>query len=256
MFHLAAYYGSKGAAADDSVPGLVDAALSRSATSNQYIFQQRLQLLAAWANSTTLDRCKIVSPTLRMVNPPFLRPVYAQARPANKDLVCWMGDQPLWVPALEEVGPLVTNTAVANEDTYVLMWLADAVVPVPPGPIFTARATASFTAVAKAWTIGSFTFDQSLPTGTYAVVGSECYSTTQVAHRIVFPNQVFRPGSLSHQTANDVQDFRLATRRLGMYGSFQNTAPPLLEILCTAADTSAVVFLQLIPVNIQIPNAI
>jgi hypothetical protein len=253
MFHLAAYAGNKGAVVDDSVPGVVDPALSRSATSNLYIFQQKLQLLAGVAMSATMARCKLSSPTLRQINTFYLRPTIAAQIPASLAIVDWYGDQPVMLPSLEEVGPLITNTSAANEQTTVLIWIATSVDPVPPGQIIHARATSTTAAVANTWTTMSFTLEQSLPTGTYAIVGSEHISAHGIAHRVVFPNMIFRPGSLSHQSVNDIQDIRLLTRRLGSYGTFVNTAPPLVDVFCSAADASHEFYFQLVPIGLNVP---
>lgn len=253
MFHLLAYSGSVAQTADTQLSGLVDPVITRSQTSGLYILQHRLQLLAALGMSATANRVKLSSPTLRQVNIPYMRPILAAARPNSGAQVCWMGDQPLHLPASEEIGPLFTSDLGAGSETaYFLAWVADSIVSIPSGPILTARATATTAATAGAWSLMNITLEQSLPNGNYMLVGSEHYSTTAIAHRWALFNQIFRPGSLSHQAVGDQQDWRLMTRRLGSYGIFNNVTVPQVEVLCTAADATHTFYLQLIPLSGQI----
>lgn len=247
MFHLAAYQGSLVLNTETAMTGLVDAVLTRSATSALYVFQQQMKLLAAVGMSVGMTRVYMSSPSLRQINLPYMRPIIAAVKPASGSEICWLADQPLTLPAFEEIGPVAVSTTNPGPETGTLLaWLGDMIQPIPPGDILTARGTASFAAVANTWTLGSFTLDTSLPPGVYALVGSEHISATAIAHRWQIPGQLWRPGSMSHQATSDRQDWRLATRRLGMYGSFQNTAPPQLEVLCTSTDASHEVYLQLV----------
>jgi hypothetical protein len=256
MFHLAAYSLATSAAGQNQLAGLVDPVLTRSATSNLYILNDVMQLVAAAVISPTAVSAFLQSPTLRQISNPFLRPVIGAQEPADLSEVAWFGDQPFRLPKLEELGPVVTITAAGPETSYCLLWLSKLMEPVPAGQIITVHATATTTAVASAWTMMSFTLDQSLPSGMYAVVGTEHISATGVAHRLAFPNQLYRPGSMSHQLFTDRQDTRLMTRRLGLYGQFLNTAPPLLEVLCFAADATHDLYMQLVPMSGQLGSSI
>jgi hypothetical protein len=256
MFHLAAYQATIDNTANTQLAGLVDPVLSRSVSSSAYIFQDKYKCVAGVYIGTTAERAMLVSPTLRQVNPPFFRPIIAAAKPASLSELAWYADQPFTIPALEEVAPQVTSGTAGTELATFLLWVTQGLVPIPAGQIYTARATATITAVPNAWTLGSFTLDQSLPSGNYAVVGAECIGTTILGFRLVFPNQLFRPGAIGHAAVGDINDWRLQTRRLGVWGQFLNTAPPQLEILCTAADTAQELYLQLIPMSGQLGSMI
>jgi hypothetical protein len=250
MFHLAAYTGSLVLNTETNMSGLVDAALTRSATSSVYVLQKRMMLLAGVFMSVGMVRGRLQSPSLRQINPPYLHPIIRAAIPASNSQVAWFIDQPLLLPALEEITPsAVSNTNPGPETGFCLLWLAEQVRPIPPGDILTCRATATFAATANVWTLGSFTLETALPSGAYALVGSEHISATAIAHRFQIPSQVYRPGNLSHQANADLQDVRLQSRRLGNYGNFLNTAPPQLEVLCTGADASHEIYLQLVKIG-------
>lgn len=252
MFHLAAYGATVDATANTALAGLVDPVLSRSASSSAYIFQERYQLVASTYIGTTALRARLNSPTLRQINPPFIRPIIAAAKPATLSELAWWADQPLKLPALEEVAPEVTSGTGGTERATVLIWITQGLIPPPAGQIITVRATAAITAVANVWTLGSFTLDQSLPSGNYAIVGAECIGTTVLGFRFAIPGQLFRPGNIGQSAVGSVMDMRMMTRRLGVWGTFLNTAPPMIELLCTAADTSQEIYLQLVPISGQL----
>lgn len=202
--------------------------------------------------STSIARVNLTSPTLRQITNPYFRPIILSARPASNSQIAWFGDQPFMLPALEELGPTITVTAAGPETSWFLLWLAEQIVPVPPGPIIKIRLTSVTAAGVGVWTMIQSTFETILPSGGYAVVGMEHISATGVAARLAFPNQLYRPGTMSHQAAGDIQDWRLMTRRLGSYGNFLNTAPPQVEVLCTAADAAHEVYLDVVPLTGQI----
>lgn len=250
MFHLLAYTGSLVLNTETNMTGLVDSVVTRSATSAVYILQHPMKAFAGVFISAGMVRGRLQSPTLRQVNTPYFRPIIRAARPASNDYVCWLGDQPLNLPALEELQPsAVDDTNPGPTTGWFLLWVADQMTPIAIGDILTARATATFAATANTWTLGTFTLETALPSGAYALVGSEHVSATAIAHRFQIPGQVYRPGALSHQANADKQDLRLLTRRAGEYGRFLNTAPPQIEVLCTGADASHEIYLQLVKIG-------
>lgn len=247
--HLLAYAGLSVANTMTNVPGLVDQVITRSQSSLVYLLPKPMQLLAAVGMGATLSRTQLTSPTLRQVNiMNFPTPIPALA-PVSGSLVYWLGDQPPTMPALEELQPAVLDTAA--EVCTVLMWLTDQIMPVPPGPILTIHGTSTSTAVAGAWTLLQMQLDNALPAGNYALVGSRMVSATGVAHRWQIPNQLFRPGSLSHQALSDIGDWRLDTRRQGSFGNFVQTALPQPEVLCTAADAVHDIMLDIVPLSFR-----
>jgi hypothetical protein len=249
-FHLLAYGAASVANTMTNLAGLVDQVMTRAQTSNAYLLPVKMQLMCAVGMGATLSRIQVTSPTLRQVNVLNIRPPIPALQPASGSLVHWLGEQPLMLPALEEIQPAALDTA-AERVTF-LMWVADQLLPVPPGPIMTIRATSTTAAVANTWTLLAMTLDNALPAGQYALVGSQVISTTGIAHRFQIPGQLLRPGVMSHQLLSDIQDFRLATRRLGAYGNFVQTALPQCEVLCTAADASHEIYLDIVPLNFNL----
>src|SRR5262249_38123432 len=111
------------------------------------------------------------------------------------------------------------------------------------------------------WSLLSPQFDQTIPSGTYAVVGFEHWSPTSIAARIVFPGSPRRPGTLSQNNKviegpnPNVFDANARTHdifyhgSLGVYGMFQTTAPPSIEVLTTGADASHEGYLRVVRVG-------
>lgn len=251
MFHLAAFTGSL-AAGPVAVPALSDPALVLAPSGNGYQFQDPYDLIGAYALGALLTDCYINSPTLNIINKPYIRPVYGAANPASADQIASYQKFPVKLPALENVVPFATNSAAGPTQTNVLLWIRvdRQDIAIPPGQRLKIRMTSTTAAVANAWTLMAVTLDTQLPGGTYMIVGSEHVSTTAIAHRVVFPNIQWRPGSLSHTSKTHMQDFHLLEMQMGGYYTFKNTAVPQMEVLCGAADASHTFWWEIVPVSV------
>src|SRR5262249_35161743 len=125
-----------------------------------------------------------------------------------------------------------------------LLWFCDRLDPVPPGDSFWLRYTADLSRnpppapppSGPTWSGITVTFDQTIPSGTYAIIGFEHWSPTAIAARIVIPSQLPRPGVVA---MNGGIAFNGGARthhafyhgHLGVYGTFQTTSPPSIEVL-------------------------
>lgn len=248
--HLLAYNVTTVANVLTNMNGLVDQVITRAQTSNAYLLPAKMQLLAAVGMGATITRLQLLSPTLRQVNTPNIRPLIPDLQPLSNSRVMWYRDRPLMLPALEEIQPVVLDTAI--EVATALFWVADSILPIPSGPIMKIRGTSTTAAVANTWTLLTYTLDVALPAGMYALVGSECISTTGIAHRWQIPGQLLRPGSMSHQAITDIQDPNLAEWKIGAYGNFVQTALPQPEVLCTAADAAHEIYMDIVPLNFSL----
>jgi hypothetical protein len=249
MFHIAAYSSSIGAGPANLAP-LVDQPLPQATGGPGYQLPSPAKLLAATAFGGLCSGAQLVSPTLRQVQIPSIRPVVASATTEDLQLVQHLNRYSFTVPALEPVIVQATNSAAGPTVTWALVWFQFAVEPMPQGQILIASATSTGTATAGVWTTIPITFSQQLPTGTYGIVSSEHISATGLAHRFVFTDKVWRPGSLSHQAVTDRQDPYLLDGALGCYGTFQNTSPPNMDVLCTGADATHQFYIGLVPISV------
>jgi hypothetical protein len=140
-----------------------------------------------------------------------------------------------------------TQAASAVETNRVIVFLTDGnIAPMPAGArIETVMADAQAAAVANVWQATAIVFQQALRAGTYAVVGMSAHGVTMTAARLVFGNQGARPGVigtngvLGTMAQPDVANGLFRYGRLGVWGTFTHTNPPVVEVLCQAADAAA-----------------
>jgi len=140
-----------------------------------------------------------------------------------------------------------TQAASAVETNRVIVFLTDGnIAPMPGGiRIETVVADAQAAAVANVWQATAIVFQQALRAGTYAVVGMSAHGVTMTAARLVFGNSGNRPGVigtngvLGTMAQPDFAGGLFRQGRLGVWGTFSHTNPPVVEVLCQAADAAA-----------------
>lgn len=116
------------------------------------------------------------------------------------------------------------------------------------GREFTIRATNASTLVADNWTNGALTLTQTLPAGDYAIVGMKAWSAGLRAARLVIPGYPWRPGCLGGDLCSDRDEPIFRHGKLGTWGRFKHNTPPTVDFFSASADTSQVVFLDLIKI--------
>lgn len=121
-----------------------------------------------------------------------------------------------------------------------------------PGPWWPARFTSSTTLTAHAWTACSLTAEQNIAPGTYAIGGMRVLSASAIAARIIIPGYGYRPGCIGMsvpQTAEidgaGQQGKVFRNGALGVWGAFDSTALPIVEVLANAADSSEAFILDI-----------
>lgn len=170
----------------------------------------------------------------------------------------YLGDTPMVLSVGEgiEVDYTGGGTAVGT----VGVWLDDGAQDYVTGPLLHGvRATSSTTLTANAWTTCSLTFDNQLPVGDYVVCGMEAFSATGVLARVAVSGSGWRTGVIAGpitvSTRDRVfRDGRFTNTRPGTYmawggSAFRSTAPPQIEYFAGAADTSEVVYLDLVKLS-------
>jgi hypothetical protein len=140
-----------------------------------------------------------------------------------------------------------TQAASAVETHRVLVFLTDGnIAPMPAGArIETVMADAAAAAVANVWSATAIVFQQALRAGTYAIVGMSAHGVTMTGARLVLGNQGARPGCIGQNgvlgtmAQPDIANGLFRYGRLGVWGTFTHTNPPVVEVLCQAADAAA-----------------
>lgn len=247
MFHLAANFVAIGQTVDTDVPAKTDQVLQIQ--NSHFVLSKPMQIMAAYASSATLTRTKLKFPSINQYGGTWLRPVNATLLPFTDPNVADYRQIPFTVPAQEELQYASTSgLACGTENHYVLTWLQDSFVPAPQGQIYTLRATSTTAGVASTWTDITVTYDNQLPSGRYAVVGSNVHSTTGVAHRMIFDDQLWRPGTLSFATTGLRNHPMFEKGRLGVWGYFTTISLPRFQILDNATGNSHTIYLDCVRV--------
>lgn len=247
-FHLLAFTKTVGAASNfEDVPAVTDG--WATLTNGHYILQKDMQLAAAYAQGLTITEARINTPSLRAISLPSLVPVNAAAAPGSLSPYVDFGDYDPLISAIDEIALETSNTG-AGERHIAGIWMkmpSSRIATI--GPVFTVRATAAITAGNLVWGEGAFTLQQTLPAGRYQVVGMDVVGANLIFARLRFPEQGPLPGVLARASFAVTPWNAWRMGRFGLFGEFQSTAPPLLQLFGSAAPTTQTLYLDLVKVK-------
>lgn len=218
---------------------------------NSHILPQvPTNILAVVAMGATITRARIQTPKLLIPTTFNVTPLSGALNAGTIQRVCDLSNFPLALNALEEIQVFITHTAAVAEQDAATLYLDAGQTPAPVGDMRTIRGTGAGTAVANTWTnIGTITWQNTLPTGLYAIVGGFLQSATCLAWRLVLEQQWYRPGAPGMVALTDLPDELFRFGNLGKWGQFHNTAMPQIEVLCTAGDTAQVIGLDIVKIG-------
>lgn len=152
---------------------------------------------------------------------------------------------PIPLVALEGVAMVQRSDPAAAERQYGLLWLASGAIEPVTGAIVSIRATASISLAAGAWVNGAITLAQTLPIGTYQVVGARFLGTNLVAARLVPTDVADRPGMAAVNAEGDLDHPLARFGGLGVWLTFMSLTPPTLDAL-GVTDTAQTLWLDLL----------
>jgi hypothetical protein len=252
MHHLVGFYKS---VADASVYADLTAANDQSVPTDingNFLFQSDWKVWAVSVLGNGIDAARHSAPLLRGLFLPEIYPVVRAATVPDSVPICnyhGMG------PQLRRNDPYNIQVSQASGgalDVFALAWVGDRIQPAPPGPINKLLCTATPTLVKGQWVNVALTQAQQLPSGRYAVVGMSAQGTAHFGVRLVFPGQnMFRPGCIGQPTYPFYpRDDYFSNGQYGLYGYFDNTAPPTADCFGLAAGANAVkIWLDLVKVG-------
>jgi hypothetical protein len=237
------------ATANEDIPAVTDNVFT--VQNGHYIAQQDMNLLSAYARDAGITNARIFTPQLLKVGVPSVSPVNANAAPITLPPMTYFPPAKLRIPAIDEIAFQISNGGAGGVRAVGVIWLAtmDHNYNVPPGDSFTLRATVTITGTLAAWASGPLVFDQTLPAGTYQVVGLNVVGATTEVARLVFMGGGYRPGVLCMPAVGNYnwEFFRFGNS--GLLGTFVSTAQPQLEVFqTTAAATPYTVFVDVIKI--------
>lgn len=226
----------------DSVLTLIDAVPDqhvRTEGDAVYISDFNLMFGAMACLDTTGNRARLISPSLRRVNPFEIQPV---------DIALFPGVESRYMVNPRIVVPLTPNEALECEiyDTEgvtpaqqtVVAWMAQGALSPVSGPIFSVRFTAEITTLAGDWGFSEIDLTDELPVGRYTVVGAKLVSAASVAFRFVPVGAAYRPGAPCCAKAESRYMDVFRHGALGPWFQFDTIQPPGIEVL-PSADASA-----------------
>lgn len=200
-------------------------------------------LLAAGMINSTLGtpRVQVVTPSLRALVPFDISPISLALTFGSDLYLLPMWNTPVPLVGLEPMDVFVQNGAsVVNR---AIIWLSDGPAKQTTGKIYSIRATASATLATATWVnSGALTFASTLPTGHYQVVGFRSFSANQVASRIFFVGYPWRPGTIAATSDNTSMSYYFRYGTLGVWGDFDNTVPPTVDILGVTDTAETMIF--------------
>ncbi len=251
MFHLAAFY-------EDIDPGA--ALVPIAAVPEQQFFTTGDDFrvptampfivgAAGLVDDASAVRAQVASPTLRIQANLDIEPIIAAAAVfGSPPEVLFHPQSPVQLTADEALNFYMESDPAAVEVHYGLVWLSDGPQATVQGNIFTVRAVGAIAQVVDLWTNGNLTFAQTLPAGSYQVIGLRVRSADAVAARLVFSEQSARPGVACVNAIGDLDPGVFRFGRFGVFGEFPHTNPPTLDVL-GGAGTAQYVYLDLLRVS-------
>ncbi len=129
------------------------------------------------------------------------------------------------------------------QGVYGVVILGDASPADQKGKIFSLYATTSIAAAPGSWANGIISLDQTLPVGNYDVVGLRVNASGGIAARLIFigPSAITRPGVFISASAGTGTDNQFQGGNNGIYGTFNTTTPPSLEIIGGTSTTQSMI---------------
>lgn len=233
-FHVVAYTANTFGAASFDMQPASDAIMSIQ--NNHYLPHVQLMQFGGWFGGVNLTSIKLVTPRSRQVVPPPMYPIQAVAIPPDRPHIFDRRGNPFMLNAVEEVSIQATLGGTANALTSAVLFWGTSMDAVPAGDVYTLHGTASTPVTALTWSQIAITWDQTLPAGTYAMIGSVHQSPNAIAHRWIFKDQMLRPGFLSVTSLQNISEPSLYFGGWGKFGQFNTFTFPVLEVLANGAD--------------------
>jgi hypothetical protein len=181
------------------------------------------------ADATGL-RAQIQSPSLRTLANLDIEPIVQAAVFGSPPEELLFPDTPVPLTADEALNFFCVNNVAACVN-YGLAWLSDGPLQPVKGRMFSVAAASAIAQAAGVWTNGNLVLGQVLPAGRYQVVGFRARSANAVAARLVFPEQIARPGVPVVNAIGDLDPWWSRYGYPGVLGEFDANVPPTVDVL-------------------------
>lgn len=233
VFHLGAFYQSiDPAGALTAINAVQDQVITTSGVDLRVPLGLANMIgAAALLNDASASRAQVQSPSLRAIANVDIEPIVAAAVFGTPPEQSLHPESPVPLAPNESVNFAMLSDPAAAAAHYGLIWLADGPQAPVKGPMYTVRATAAAALAAGQWVNGNLSFSQTLPAGTYQIVGMRARGTNLVAARLVFVGGTFRPGVAAVNALADLDTYWQRFGNMGVFGQFDSTTPPTVDCL-------------------------
>lgn len=247
-FHLAAFRGSvTNGTTNTAIAGVNDNALAKSST-GAFFAPGGCKIIAAEAGGVNASRSRINSPAFRNVGLPYIAPLNTGVTAPSPPNIADYRPQGFRPAETDEISVEATHTDAAAQIQYALLWLAFSRKEPSPGDALRLRFTSTITGVVGSWASGALTLDQNVPAGDYQIIGMDVFGTNLLGARLVFTGGGWRPGVLARNAVGSVPEEMFLNRSMGVFGEFNNTAIPQLEIFVEAANSAQEGYLDVVKI--------
>jgi len=183
---------------------------------------------------------RFLSPSLRRLTPQNITPINLGITHTDPHLCNIDNYQLRKLDQGEILSCELGGAIVAIDQKAVIAVLSEAEVKEVYGEIIEARVQVTIAQNINAWTQGTIAFMDTLPVGTYDVVGMDVVNVNAIAFRLIFVGQTDRPGFFPRHLPSATDNRRLFRRgRMGVWGTFTQDQIPQIEVLGSAALGSA-----------------
>jgi len=207
------------------------------------------KLIGVFIAAEYTSEARIRAPSLLSVAPFYINRLLSGITITNQlHYVDLLANPKAFVPTEPlEVDAYVTDVTAAR-NIYALLLLGDAKVEKPAGEVWTIKATATGTTTANVWTNLPLTFAETLPAGKYVIIGMKAVHSNMIAARLVSPKWPHRPGVPGISAVTDIENNIFRFGGLGVFGDFEHTTPPTVDLLTKAATTNPIIYFDVVKV--------
>lgn len=191
---------------------------------------------------TTATRTVLQSPSLRRINPYEIEPLQLLLVPQAISRLFMHPESPTELDYNEALNAQVTADPGAAEQQTVGVFLSDGPVAKVAGKINRVRFSTTLALVAGQWVNAAINFIDVLPVGVYTLVGSNLIAPSATLARWYPVGGKWRPMFPVAQTRSDRIDDIFRQGGLGAWFDFDETQPPTIDVLSSAAAGSTTYF--------------
>ena len=247
-FHLIGWTESHDNTADTDLQPLVDDILLIQ--NGHYVLNADHDVIFASSFNADIVRTQINQPSIRQVSPRHIFPLMDGAEPIDSPNVDDMRANPFRLRSLEEIVIENTHDNVGSIQCTVIAGIRrGGSTPAPTGDIYRMRGTSATAAVANVWTTIAITWQDTLPKGVWAVVGLTVIAVVGRAARLIFEDQIERPGSLSTVLVANEPHPMFLNGGLGEWGRFESHRMPNVQVLNNTTTATHTAFLDFVRVG-------